>query len=98
MGGPQDRVSVTDGAVTFRDAAGLELGVRVAVASAEGPPALRERADLVVESPGAGDPHKVRTRVVVDAIASTSAGGINGVYLAKALAHNRSQDPLRDSG
>jgi trehalose 6-phosphate phosphatase len=30
---------------------GLELGVRVAVASAEGPPALRERADIVVESP-----------------------------------------------
>jgi trehalose 6-phosphate phosphatase len=32
---------------------GLELAVRIAVASAEGPPALRERADLVVESPGA---------------------------------------------
>ena len=31
----------------------LELGVRVAVASAEGPPALRERADLVVDSPQA---------------------------------------------
>ena len=30
---------------------GLELGVRVAVASAEGPPALRERADVVVEGP-----------------------------------------------
>ncbi|MBA3348244.1 MAG: trehalose-phosphatase [Actinobacteria bacterium] len=29
----------------------LELGVRVAVASAEGPPALREAADLVVGSP-----------------------------------------------
>ena len=38
----------------------------------------------------------VRTRVVVDVIAGTSAGGINGVYLAKALAHNRSQDALRD--
>ena len=42
------------------------------------------------------DPHKVRTRVIVDAIAGTSAGGINGVYLAKALAHNRPQDALRD--
>jgi patatin-related protein len=42
------------------------------------------------------DAHKVRTRVVVDVIAGTSAGGINGVYLAKALAHNRSQDSLRD--
>jgi trehalose 6-phosphate phosphatase len=30
---------------------GLELGVRVAVASPEGPPELREAADLVVDSP-----------------------------------------------
>ena len=30
---------------------GLELGVRVAVASAEGPPELREAADLVVDGP-----------------------------------------------
>src|SRR5262249_14058077 len=36
------------------------------------------------------------TRVVVDVVAGTSAGGINGVYLAKALAHDRSQDGLRD--
>ena len=42
------------------------------------------------------DTGSVRTRVVVDVIAGTSAGGINGVYLAKALAHNRSQDGLRD--
>jgi trehalose 6-phosphate phosphatase len=32
---------------------GLELGVRVAVASAEGPPELRERADVVVDDPRA---------------------------------------------
>lgn len=38
----------------------------------------------------------VRTRAVFDVISGTSAGGINGVYLAKALAHNRSQDSLRD--
>jgi trehalose 6-phosphate phosphatase len=35
----------------FRALAGLELGVRVAVASSEGPPELREAADLVVDSP-----------------------------------------------
>lgn len=35
-------------------------------------------------------------RVVIDVIAGTSAGGINGVILAKALAHNLSQDALRD--
>jgi trehalose 6-phosphate phosphatase len=37
----------------FRALHGLELGVRVAVASAEGPPELRAEADLVVESPAA---------------------------------------------
>jgi patatin-related protein len=38
----------------------------------------------------------LRTRVVVDVVAGTSAGGINGVCLAKALAHNLSQDDFRD--
>jgi patatin-related protein len=37
----------------------------------------------------------VRTRVVVDIISGTSAGGINGVFLAAAIARNRSQEPLR---
>jgi trehalose 6-phosphate phosphatase len=36
----------------FRAVEGLELAVRVAVASAEGPAALRAAADLVVEGPG----------------------------------------------
>jgi predicted acylesterase/phospholipase RssA len=40
------------------------------------------------------DPQKVRTRVVVDVIAGTSAGGINGVILAKALAHDLPVDNL----
>jgi trehalose 6-phosphate phosphatase len=35
----------------FRALDGLELGVRVAVASAEAPPELREAADLVVDGP-----------------------------------------------
>jgi patatin-related protein len=39
---------------------------------------------------------RVRTRVVVDIVAGTSAGGINGVYLAKAIARNASQDALRN--
>jgi patatin-related protein len=38
----------------------------------------------------------VRPRVVVDVISGTSAGGINGVFLAKALAHDLSQTSLRD--
>jgi trehalose 6-phosphate phosphatase len=37
----------------FRALEGLELAVRIAVASPEGPPALREAADLIVESPAA---------------------------------------------
>jgi trehalose 6-phosphate phosphatase len=37
----------------FRALEDLELGVRVAVASSEGPPELREGADLVVEGPAA---------------------------------------------
>lgn len=45
---------------------------------------------------GIADEQGVRVDVVVDVIAGTSAGGINGVYLAKALAHNLSQDQLRD--
>ena len=36
------------------------------------------------------------TRVVVDVVAGTSAGGINGVVAAKALAHGLNQDDLRD--
>jgi trehalose 6-phosphate phosphatase len=35
----------------FRGLDGLEVGVRVAVASPEGPPALREAADVIVASP-----------------------------------------------
>jgi len=42
------------------------------------------------------DREGVRTRVVVDVVAGTSAGGINGICLAKALAHNLSLDGFRD--
>ena len=38
----------------------------------------------------------VATRVIVDTVAGTSAGGINGITLAKALAHDLDQVPLRD--
>lgn len=45
---------------------------------------------------GVGRRPQPRTRVVVDIISGTSAGGINGICLAKALTCNRSQDALRD--
>jgi patatin-related protein len=38
---------------------------------------------------------KQQLRVIVDVIAGTSAGGINGVALAKALAHDLDQAPLK---
>ena len=41
------------------------------------------------------DPNEVRTRIVIDIISGTSAGGINGIFLAKALTHNRNIDGLR---
>jgi trehalose 6-phosphate phosphatase len=37
----------------FRGLDGLDVSVRIAVASAEGPPELRDAADIVVESPAA---------------------------------------------
>jgi patatin-related protein len=36
----------------------------------------------------------IRTRVVVDIVAGTSAGGINGIVLAKALARGLDQEPV----
>jgi patatin-related protein len=42
------------------------------------------------------DREQVRTRGVVDVVAGTSAGGINGICLAKALAHNLTLDEFRD--
>ena len=38
---------------------------------------------------------KVELRVVVDAISGASAGGINGIFLARALAHDLSLSPQR---
>ena len=63
-------------------------------ADAEGTPSERVYRELLRETAERNE--GVRTRVVVDVIAGTSAGGMNGVYLAKSLAHNRSQDALRD--
>ncbi|MFZ1923136.1 MAG: patatin-like protein [Xanthobacteraceae bacterium] len=40
--------------------------------------------------------HKLELRVIVDLIAGASAGGINGVMLARALSHDLPTLPLRD--
>jgi patatin-related protein len=44
----------------------------------------------------AAAPGDLATRFVVDVIAGTSAGGINGLFLGKALANNEPFAPLRD--
>jgi patatin-related protein len=43
-----------------------------------------------------GEPPPVRTRFIVDILSGTSAGGINAVYLAKALANDGDFEVLRD--
>jgi patatin-related protein len=58
-------------------------------------PSERVYAELLTELATA-DREQVWTRVVVDVIAGTSAGGINGICLAKALAHDLSLDGFRD--
>ena len=45
-------------------------------------------------APGAAPP-TIRTRFVVDILTGTSAGGINAVYLAKALANDQDLDELQ---
>jgi patatin-related protein len=64
-------------------------------ASDEGSPSERVYGRLLDEL-AQTRPEQLWTRVVVDVIAGTSAGGINGVCLAKGLAHNRSVDDFRD--
>jgi patatin-related protein len=44
-------------------------------------------------APGPDDP--VRTRFVVDILSGSSAGGINGIFLAKALANDQPLDQLK---
>src|ERR1044072_2474280 len=43
----------------------------------------------------AGNSGPIRTRFVVDILTGTSAGGINAVYLAKALANDQDMDELK---
>lgn len=45
---------------------------------------------------GINSSRPIRTRFVVDIITGTSAGGINGIFLAKALAGERSMDDLKN--
>ncbi len=48
------------------------------------------------ENDSNADSHPIRTRFVVDILTGTSAGGINAVYLAKALANDQDMDELHN--
>jgi patatin-related protein len=51
------------------------------------------RGKKLIQSKPINEP--IRVRFVVDIISGTSAGGINGVFLAKALARNQGMDGLK---
>ncbi len=55
--------------------------------------------DLLSSDGSRGGDHAGEERhVVVDVIAGTSAGGLNGAMLATAIAHNATLDPDLDTG
>ncbi len=63
---------------------------------------LHQRSELAeaAEPHAEGNPKPpsrkpIRTRFVVDVISGTSAGGINGIFLAKALARNQGMEGLK---
>lgn len=58
------------------------------------PPSARPYYDALIKL-WDDDEKEVRTRFVIDIVSGTSAGGINGVFLAKALTHNRNIEGLR---
>ncbi len=55
---------------------------------------LRPDPSESVHQPAADAP--IRTRFVVDILSGTSAGGINAIFLAKALANDQDMDALKD--
>jgi patatin-related protein len=57
---------------------------------------LTRQAHLDESNPDAGRSGPIRTRFVVDILTGTSAGGINAVYLAKALANDQDMDELKN--
>lgn len=77
----------------WRDAKQLPEAERDSVLSRSGRPADTEKVyfDLLARLD-----ETVELRVLVDVVAGASAGGINGVFLAKAIAEDLSLEPLTD--
>ena len=69
---------------------------RIANEDLRGTEAVYRRIAQRVDDPTATDDSPVRVRFVVDIISGSSAGGLNGVFLAKALATGKSLDSLND--
>jgi patatin-related protein len=75
----------------------LEPGGRGSVEPLRGSERVYRRLGQLL--PGSEDVPRdapIRTRFVVDILSGSSAGGINGIFLAKALANRQSIDELRD--
>jgi patatin-related protein len=63
--------------------------------NARGSESVYRRLASIVRADGEGSQDdNIRTRFVVDIVAGTSAGGINGIFLGKALANGQSLDEL----
>ncbi|HET9710268.1 MAG TPA: patatin-like protein, partial [Pyrinomonadaceae bacterium] len=56
----------------------------------------RQRSPSDKTDSNAGSSGPIRTRFVVDILTGTSAGGINAVFLAKALANDQNMDKLKN--
>jgi patatin-related protein len=61
----------------------------------DAPTDVDDAADVVSPDDAPAPAGPVRTRFVVDIISGSSAGGINGIYLAKALANQQDIEGLR---
>lgn len=71
----------------------LEECRQLASTAEKGPaPRLREKLESLIET----DDRPLSTKFVIDILSGTSAGGINGIYLAKALANDQQIDQLKD--
>ncbi len=57
---------------------------------------MLSRGENTKETAEIGSTDPIRTRFVIDILSGSSAGGINAVYLAKALANDQMIDKLKN--
>ena len=83
---PQNELTSTE--PIYRLLGQVSHGIGLGRPTASGMPSL----DQILARP---EDHPIRTRFVVDVLSGTSAGGLNAVYLAKALANDQSLEGLK---